>query len=867
MAFEYLRNKQLDIYSPKLRKKPEGDQIPRPGTGLFGWILPVWKASDAEVLKIAGMDAYVLLRHFKMCYKICLICALGAVVLLGLYYTSFEDSEAHDDDDESQVVGIAQFSMANIPNQGRRLWASVIFVYFYTFVFLYFIDAEYANFALLRAQGGTNTDGLLPPQMAYSVQVENIPADFRTSPALKTFMNSLFPGEVLFTYVAISLTSLEEAVAQRDAMLAKLEDSTAIFLASNETVRPTVWLRNGVLSNKAHGDRKVDAMEFLSDQIAVLSAEIMELQLEAKLAEAGEETRFTRANPTWLRITDNLRLTDAMKAAEDMKALEMLKKVSSAAPKIPGELDTKLISAITDLHGTISSRLISATGFVTFRSKRTQAVAIGLPSLSAAHPDMQVTPAPAPTDIIWENLSASTEHTEAMAYMTSAFYYTGLVFWTVVLTFIAGLSNLSHLAEYMPFLNSLDDTSYAVLQGLLPVLVMMVFLSLVPYAMEMISKHIERRKTISSVQEQVFKWFFLYQIANVYLLLLAGSAVTSVSGIVDNPTNILYEISTALPITSVFFMNYLITTALTGVTMNYLQIVPMLYFAFMRIFYKESRLTRRMLLEGPLAKISVNYGATLPDGLYVLCILLLYWVISPFIIFIALVYFGAAYLCWKYQFLYVIVRTYEGRGKFWYGLYTYSMVALLASTVTMIAYMSIKEGIIQAPCLLPVLPLIMYQWRRTEGRYKAQSLITPYSTAVDVDMADSSTEAFEENYLKQPCIIASTQVSPYPYRIRGLPLLDERGLLNEVYLDDDPPEDALGSPIGPSGPYNPPKPPTQEVLNEMHADGDEHKDTELRLGPQGLAAAAPGPVSRAASGYITTHKGKPPMNRASSAMV
>eukprot|EP01039_Chlorochromonas_danica_P003852 gene3852-4209_t len=793
LIFELLRNNKVDIYAPKLRKKPIGNQLPKPNEGWFGWIIPVWNASDDDMLKFVGMDAYVLLRHFKMCFKICSVCAFFAVILLGVYYTAYQPDI---DDDANKVIGIALFSMANIPNEGDRLWASVVFVYLFTFVFLYLIDEEYANFALQRAHYSANGDDGLPNQMHYSVQIENIPPDFRTSPKLKQFVNNLFPGEVLYSYVAISLAPLEKLVAQRDHMLSKLEDNIAIYEGSLQTYRPQAYLKNGVLSNSFNCDECVDAIEFLTDQIAILSAEICDLQMEAKLAEMGEESRLNNDQSPWLRLADTLHLSDALKAVEETKATEYLRKVSS---KIA---DHRIITAITDIHGTIASRLISATGFVTFRSQRTQAVAVGLPSLSAEFPDLTVGPAPAPTDIIWSNLDASTERTEATTYITSAMYYTGLLFWTAVLTFIAGLSNLSELAQYMPFLNSLDDGAYAFLQGILPVVVMMIFLSLVPYAMSLISTFVERRKTISGVQEQVFQWFFLYQIANVYLLLLAGSAVTSVSAIIDDPANVLYTISTALPTTSVFFMNYIITTALTGITTNYLQFWSLLYFVVVRIFYPGDRLTRRKLVEGPLAKISVNYGATLPEGLYVLTIFLLYWVIAPCTVYLAWGYFGAGYLCWKYQMLYVVERNFESGGKFWYGLYTYSMVALLASTVTMIAYMSIKQGVSQAPALLPLLPIIIYQWKRTEGRYKALSMITPYSVAVQADVkaqAEGTVDAFNENYLKQPCLISPTRVFPYPYRIDAIPLLDDRGCLNEIYLSDEPPAYARPPLIGPSG--------------------------------------------------------------------
>ncbi|RYH24230.1 hypothetical protein EON65_16945 [archaeon] len=488
VVFEYLRNYQLDIYSPKLRKKPSRSAIPKPGTGLFGWILPVWRASDDEVLRIAGLDAYVMLRHLKMCFKICVACSFGGLILLAVYYTAPGDDE---------VFGICKFSMANVLNNGRRLWAPFVFVYLFTFSFLYLIDAEYQNFAMIRArylQGGE--DNGMPAQMNYSVIVENIPEENRTSPQLKLFFESLFPNEVLYSYVAISMKKLEHLVQERNVLLGKLEDSIAVLESTK--VRPRVFVKKGVIV-PAYGKQGLDAIDFISDQISIASAEIADLQAEARNAELGNvdaSVKLEKAT-TWNKITDS---THGI--AQDVFKAVPVKQVSKIT-KMTGDLNEKLITSITDFH----THLTAATGFVTFGSKRAQAVAVGLPILSATYPDVQVNSAPAPSDIIWNNLSASTVHTETMSYLTAAGYYTGLLFWTVVIAFIAAISNLTYLSEYLPFLNSLSPSAYAVLQGILPVVIMMIFLSLVPYAMQLISTLIERRKTISAVQEQVFKWY------------------------------------------------------------------------------------------------------------------------------------------------------------------------------------------------------------------------------------------------------------------------------------------------------------------------------------------------------------------------
>ncbi len=68
-------------------------------------------------------------------------------------------------------------------------------------------------------------------------------------------------------------------------------------------------------------------------------------------------------------------------------------------------------------------------------------------------------------------------------FIYSSFSNSGLLFWGVVMAFIAAVSNLSNLATYLPFLNDLDSVSYAVLEGQLPVILLIVFMMLIPMIM------------------------------------------------------------------------------------------------------------------------------------------------------------------------------------------------------------------------------------------------------------------------------------------------------------------------------------------------------------------------------------------------
>jgi hypothetical protein len=86
---------------------------------------------------------------------------------------------------------------------------------------------------------------------------------------------------------------------------------------------------------------------------------------------------------------------------------------------------------------------------VTFKTRRAQVSAAQVPVISQQYPKVTALPAPAPSDIIWANVSATPEHTENVAYATSMMYYTGagwLLLWWVL--FACGVIAVASLVVY-----------------------------------------------------------------------------------------------------------------------------------------------------------------------------------------------------------------------------------------------------------------------------------------------------------------------------------------------------------------------------------------------------------------------------------
>ena len=91
----------------------------------------------------------------------------------------------------------------------------------------------------------------------------------------------------------------------------------------------------------------------------------------------------------------------------------------------------------------------------------------------------------------------------------------------------------------------------------------------------------------------------------------------------------------------------------------------------------------------------------------------------------ATVYFGCAYIMYKYQLLYVYINEEQSGGYMWFAVFNRSMVALLGGTCTLLAYMLIRETFFSGPfyLLLPLPFFVLYFWHHCEYKFKAPTVV------------------------------------------------------------------------------------------------------------------------------------------------
>ena len=521
--FEYYRNKLPDLYAPRTRGNNPKHEKPR--TGYFQWLFQLYEIGDEDMFRIAGMDGYVFLRFILFCCKLCTITAFcGAIVLIPCYATSPMTKHMN----HFEMV-----TMANINQGGPRLWVSFIFAYLFVLLFLYLIHKEYANFVLMRNKFFHREVEVIPLQTRYTIQVENIPEALRSSEQLFTAFDRLFPGEVMYAHVAVSTPELDILITQRDKVRDDLERAIAVYEGNGRQNRPVLDLRK-FNPLKYRLEKEVDSISFLSKRLETLCSrveqlqravtEYNELQPHAKSPRSSAATASAAAlspaaatstgqalketQEDFLASAPQRDSQDSTHSEDDIE----LTRASSASQlltynPLQGALALRRFSSILhDVRNGLSAHFLSTTGFVTFHTRKAQLTAVRTSILLERHPLMTVVQAPPPGDVIWGNISASTRATEETAVFSAGLYYSFLGVWGGVMAFVAAASSLSTLEAYLPFVRNFDIYAHAIVEGILPVIVVLTFSTIVSEVIAFIARNIENRKTNSAVEMEVFKW-------------------------------------------------------------------------------------------------------------------------------------------------------------------------------------------------------------------------------------------------------------------------------------------------------------------------------------------------------------------------
>ncbi|KAI9317419.1 hypothetical protein BX666DRAFT_1619285 [Dichotomocladium elegans] len=367
----------------------------------------------------------------------------------------------------------------------------------------------------------------------------------------------------------------------------------------------------------------------------------------------------------------------------------------------------------------------TGTAFVTFKSAESAQVCAQV--VTSWKPGVfQTRLAPEPRDLLWEGLLRKGRRDKVMRHVRRWAVFTAVwvltIFWLFPVSFILGLTSIESLSQHFGFFNYFLDASDRVrsfIQHVLPMLLVTLFMSLLPWVLMMISKQ-QDFVSYSDLEDTVLCRYYRFAIFNVLIVFLLGTTfLSTMLDVLYEPAKVIHLLAKFLPQGANFFLNYILFNTSTH-AMELLQLGSQLFghliFSLPFISSTPRRLARYT------KPWSFPFYYYYPNHILVFVIAVTYSVIQPLILIFGLLYFSLALVIFRHQFAYCYVRRYESNGFLYYRrMGSYTSDGLVISQLTMVGLLYLKGVLMAATAVLPILVFTLWAKVKLAKQYASAS--------------------------------------------------------------------------------------------------------------------------------------------------
>ncbi|KAG9055422.1 hypothetical protein FS842_002232 [Serendipita sp. 407] len=321
--------------------------------------------------------------------------------------------------------------------------------------------------------------------------------------------------------------------------------------------------------------------------------------------------------------------------------------------------------------------------------------------MAGKHPKgTTITLAPNPKDIIWQNITMSDAARRSQRMIGWLWLALICFLYTIPLLFVSLVANLSHIAQYVKFLDTWQTDSqwtFALVNGILPPAIVSFFGFFLPKIMRRLSKYqgdITRSRLDRAVVARYFAFLIISQLFIFSLLGVGFQLVTKIVIKVQNQQNvwdILKDVK-GLPgdIQSTYISQapYWLTFFPLRGFLAVFDLAQLLQLALVWIKTRLFGRTPRDIIEYtkcPEFEYSIYYSNLLFMG----AVGLVYAPLAPLVALAAAAVFWLSVLVYKYQIMFVFVSKVESGGRLWNPIVN----RLLSSLVFMQLLMTLTIGL------------------------------------------------------------------------------------------------------------------------------------------------------------------------------
>lgn len=667
-----------------------------PSQSLFGWIPVLFKIDEAQVLEHAGLDAVVFLGFFKMCIRALAVCVLFAVTVISpirYKFTGRVDFPDPDDDDVHNSTTIASslgkrsigLKMRDDVNDYEPfLWMYTVFTYIFTGVILLFLFRQTVKIIDMRQKYLGKQNSITDR----TIKLLGIPPMLREEETLKRHINGLGVGEVDTVVIVKEWNTLNNLFLMRKKVLRKLEVTWMEYFEKNGMENFTDLLSSRIHPSMGDLYNMEPRSSIDNDAPSISAADTTTPSLIDQISEHLEENVDHSASQLPLLDDDTFRRPRIRKGWFGLigPQVDAIHYYNEQLEVIDKEIRRYRLREFAP----------SSTAFITLKSVA-QAQMLAQAVLDPKINHLITSLAPAPHDIIWENLCLTRQERNTRIFFVMVFIglVTGLLVYPV--RFLTNFLNVRLISRVAPKLGSfLREHTWAeyLITGILPPYVFTIFNVVMPYFYIWITKRQGYTSHGDEELSSVSKNFF-YIFVNLFLVFTLFGTATLV-----DTTQLAYQLASSLHKLGLFYVDLIILQGIGIFPYKLLLLGNLLKFPFGSLFWCKTPRDYLNLYKPPV----FNFGLQLPQPILILIITITYSVISTKILTAGLIYFIIGYFVFKYQLLYACVHPPHNTGKVWPLVVRRVVLGLIIFQIMMFGTLASEKAFACASFLIP-LPL------------------------------------------------------------------------------------------------------------------------------------------------------------------
>lgn len=666
----YFRPKNTRVYEPRtiadIQTVTEEERLQSAPQG-FAWIPYLLYKPHSYVMQHAALDGYFFLRYVGLVASLSVIaCFLLFPILLPVNATNGEN-----------LKGFELLALSNVTNH-NRYFAHVFLSWLLFGLIIYAIYKELYYYVMVRHAVQTSPlyDGLLSSRTVVMTELDSTFSEAGE-------MERRFPAasKVMF---ARNHSELQDLVKERTKTANKLEATL------NKVIRKSVKM-------KIKAEKK---------------GTLEELYNNGNKPEDDLETYI----PHNKRPTHRLGKYKLWFLGEKVDTIEYSREHIS-------ELNEK----IHEEQENWSSKDNAPTCFLEFESQlEAQRCYQSVESLLGAKSFGKRMIGVAPEDINWDNVSFTKSKKRSMRSLANAFLTLMIIFWAIPVAVVGCISNVNFLEDkifFLAFLKKVPEVIMGLITGVVPALALSILMSLVPF---FIKKAGTMSGSTSFQQTELYcqSWYYAFQVIQVFLVTTCTSSASStVTEIIDDPSNAMFLLARNLPKASNFYISYFLIQGLTLPAAFLFQMVNLIL----------NKVLGRLLDSTPRQKwnryntlAKPSWGVIYPVIEVLACIWICYSVIAPLVLVFSSMALCFLYMAYLYNINFVLGFSIDSRGRNYPRALFQLFVGLYLSEICLLGLFIMGKSwgpVVLEAVIIPVTVLAhLYFRRRFEPLFDAVPL-------------------------------------------------------------------------------------------------------------------------------------------------